>query len=402
MRSSQLVIAAIAILSAIAVAQQPRVQPSTSARLTSGTATHPEFANVSRTLTLKSTGQIANPAAMNSTLLGNLQQQKQAADLESSQILSASAGTPAGSAARRPGPLLAAQPAPPPPKHGVGEATAPTSICMTGVTGIQAVNQKKSGVVFTPDPHYDLYTIVGCGFGNSPGRIYLQGTAGAFPAHNGKLALAPVDPVRGWTDRAIIAKLDPNVTGELDQNNISLVVETSTGQHAQTNGHSFYALRGPAFALKQIPKQMVCSVNPNGDSFNGCDPGVVISEAAFISPCGLWGLNGCTAEVLRQNAIENPQHPSHDQYTVKLKPGFVLQSAMMQVAATDSSQSVYSPYAVKFSGNTVIVQTQPMCYPNSAAHTCPSPYQGAYYSLYGITLYVSGPAGITNPFADGQ
>jgi hypothetical protein len=335
-------------------------------------------------------------------VLGNLQQQKQAADLESSQILSASVGTPAGSAARRPGPLLATQPASAPSKPGVGAAAAPTSLCMAGVTGIQAVNQKKSGVVFTPDPHYDLYTIVGCGFGNSPGKIYLQGTNGAFPAHNGKLTLTPVDPIRAWSDRAIIAKLDPNITGELDQNNISLVVETSTGQRAQTNGHSFYALRGPMFALKQIPKQMVCSVFPNGDSFNGCNPGAIISDAAFISPCGLWGLNGCTAEVLRQNPLETPQHPSHDQYTVKLKPGFVLQSAMMQVAATDPSQSVYNPYAVKFSGNTVIVQTQPMCYPYSPTHTCPNPYQGTYYSLYGITLYVSGPAGINNPFADGQ
>ena len=75
--------------------------------------------------------------------------------------------------------------------------------------------------------------------------------------------LAPVDPVRGWTDRAIIAKVDPSVTGELDQNNVSLVIETASGQRGQSSGFSFYAMRGPAFPLKSIPSSAVCST---GDS----------------------------------------------------------------------------------------------------------------------------------------
>ena len=406
-RKQMLVAAAAAMFGAMAMAQAPR-QSRAPAKLGSSVAVQPDFARISGTFTVVSTGQITNPAAMNSPLLNNLQQQKRAADIESGQIMSApggaaSSGTPSVSGMGRPG--IAPTAKPPlvggPPKPAAGIAQMPAMICLPGAPGIRSVNQKKTGVVFTPDPHYNLYTITGCNFGSSPGKIYLQGGANAFSAHNGKLALIPVDPARAWNDRAIVAKLDPSITGEMDQDNISLVVETSAGR-AQADGFSFYALRGPGFSLKQIPRKMVCTVLLNGDLVSACDAGVVYSEAAFTSPCGLWGLSGCTAAVFRQSPVETPEHPFHDQYSLKLKPGFVLYAAMVQVASTDTSHSVYNPYAVKFSGNTVVVQTQPMCYANSSAHTCPSPYSGPYYSLYGVTLYVSGPAGIMNPLADSQ
>jgi hypothetical protein len=355
---------------------------------------------ISGNLIVKNSAQVTNPAAMNSPALAALQQQKQAADLESGQIMSAPGGAAPGarasvSGAGRPG-LAVIRPAtipPPPPKPGLGVALPQSTICMAGITGIRTVNQKKTGVIFTPDPRYNLYTITGCGFGTSAGRIYLQGT-GAFPAHNGKLTVTPVDPVRGWSDRAIIAKLDPNVTGELDQNNISLVVETSAGQRAQANGFSFYAVRGPAFQLKGIPKSAT-SANMSGT------PGLTIDsfEGVFASPCyKLWAddvVTDCTAKVFRGpgtalTASISNKVPIVDTFAPKLKPGFVLSAAIVQLSTLKEAEGdVLNPYMVKFTGNQVSINEQPMR--DSTGHN---------FSFYGVKLFVSGPAGISNPLAD--
>src|SRR4051812_15276919 len=80
---------------------------------------------ISGNLVVKSMGQVTNPAAMNSPALTALQQQKQAADLESGQIMAASgrptpAASPTVSGAGRSGlgVIRPATPPPPPPKPG--------------------------------------------------------------------------------------------------------------------------------------------------------------------------------------------------------------------------------------------------------------------------------------------
>ena len=352
------------------------------------------FSAISGNLRVVPTAEVKNPAALSPAIIAVLQQQKQAADLEAGQTMSAT-GTPGAvggiSVAGRP-----STSATPPPTGGstatspIGAlAKAPTMTCMAA-TSIIAVNQKKTGVVFTPNSTYNLYTITGCGFGSAAGKIYLQGGAGAFPAHSGKIAL---NKIRTWSEHLIVAEVDPTVTGELDQSNISLVVETSTGGRAQADGFSFYAARGTQFALTQIPKSQYCSVSALAE--NGwCPAGFVTDNGAILSPCGSWGLTDCTAEILRQNPQVNPQYPQADHYTPKLKPGFVLSAAVVILGTMQSGgNSVVGTYQVKFSGNSLIMNAPIYPMPNNPS---------AFYSLYGVKLYVIGPAGITNPLADGQ
>ena len=364
-----------------------------------------ELANLTANLVVKSSGQINNPAAMNSPLLMTLQQQKQAGDLEAGQIMSAPGGQPGGStAAARPGVTLAGKGSPmlnPSSKPALGAAAPSTRICMANMTGIWAVNQKKTGIVFTPDSRYNLYTITGCGFGKTPGKIYLQGGNGAFPAHGGKLTLMPVDPIRAWNDGAIIAKLDPSITGELDQDNVTLVVETASGQRGQFNGGRFYAVRGPAFPLKQMPENQSCLSSVS--SPNTCSYFYVSGQGGlFASPCHqLWSetvLTDCTVKIYRDgpfaDAEGNGGNPRFlDKFKPKLKPGFVISSAVVQISTLREDQGdVLNPFSVKFSGNEVAIAEQPI------RKTPPS--QDHYFVFYGLTLWVSGPAGISNPLAD--
>ena len=365
-----------------------------------GRAPKIDLAKFAGRLKLKSSTQVNNPAVMSSPILMTLQQQKQAADIESGQIMSAQGGTTGGISsprtgmAIRPGLTLAGRTttnAKSPSRFPMGAAMTPTTICMGGMVGIQAVNQKKMGVVFTPDSRYDLYTITGCGFGSTPGKIYLQGGSGAFPAHNGKITLAPVDPKRGWTDRAIIAKVDPSVTGELDQKNISLVVETSTGQRAQMNGFSFHAVRGPAFLMKQVPISDVTS------NFGGTGKAIdYMGQAIYASPCYPWWgqedpITDCTLKVFRQSAFATDKIV--DTIAPKLKPGFFISSVMVQISTFKEDQGdVLNPYTIYFNGGTLFnISEHPYLYGGGNSG-------GMYY--YGLKIWVYGPAGISDPLLE--
>lgn len=100
-----------------------------------------------------------------------------------------------------------------------------------------------SNVIFTPGKHY---IISGCGFGTTPGKIYLLGQ---FPAHGGKIMLEPfhasATSLRNltwgsqWSERQIDAEIDPRLSGELSESHIALVIETSTGATLRAFGLNF-------------------------------------------------------------------------------------------------------------------------------------------------------------------
>lgn len=358
----------------------------------------PSLASVPPNLMAKTLPEVKNPDVLTSPIVVWLQQQKQAADLESEQIMSAAPGqTTAGARvtlANKSAGMLVAKPGMAAPlrasKSPIGAVVNPAAatICLANTVGIRSVNQKSSGIIFTPDPRYNLYTITGCGFGTTQGKIYLQGGVGAFPAHSGKIMLAPVDPVRGWTDRAIIAKVDPSVTGELDQNNVSLVIETASGQRGQSSGFSFYAMRGPAFPLKSIPSSAVCSTGDSSPcSFSS---GYISQFGVLFSPAGgfTYPASDYTAAVFRQPMANQVQT---DRFAPNLKPGFLLSSAIVQVRTFQEDHGdVLSPYNVTFQRNQIFVKVFPI------------KVDAFYESLYSIKIWVVGPAGITNPLADGQ
>lgn len=346
----------------------PRLQPNAgSGPAASKTELDAKFAPFASSLRVLSTREVKNTATMTSPMVLTLQQQKQLGDIEASQVMSAGTNQSGINLAGR-APTTLRAPVNSSPVSTMGRATAPVCLSMTSIV---AVNQKKTGVIFTPDSRYNLYTVNGCGFGNTQGagKLYLDAGPGGFPAHSGKIGFK----IRTWTDHLIVAMVDPTVTGELDQNNVSLAVDTAMGGHAQANGFSFYAVRGPQMQLPHIPEADASGVG------------------SFVSPCGAWGLNGCTAEFFAEGTSVYPGNHYVDNYTPKLKPGFVLTDAVVLVGylQPDTSTSV-NTWEPQFSGGTVKVTRQLYKYPNASF----------YYSLYGIRLYVVGPAGISNPLAD--
>jgi hypothetical protein len=346
--------------------------------------------------------QVKNTAALNSSIIAVLKQQKQAGDITAGQILSAPGG---GSSTANQSPTVppvistpkdSSAPAnPPSPSTRVPNAFGPSGLSLLTPQErafcqqreaqnlgpfVLSVNQTKQGqgVVYSPDPSYNSYSIVGCGFGKTPGSVYLQAGPDGFPGHNGKL-LFPVK-LWGWTDNAILATLDPNISGELDQSNVTLVVAsgTSSNSTASASGGSFYALRGAPILLPSIP-QNEASLYSLGSPW-------------LLSPVtNYYGLNG-TLGVMRQGLPANSV-AGQDDFNLKLLPGFVVDSTQTVILVSDTNSNVTAQSA-NVNGTAIIVT-----YPITASGSGSS---ANYYSLYALKIWVRGPAGIANPLMANQ
>ncbi len=343
--------------------------------------------------------RVKNPSFMMSPTITALRSQKQAGDLEANQVMSSggvNAGTsgallPARTVAMAPrtGTLAAGriQAVPVPASDKYGKLPANSTICMQ--TGIATINKKANGIVFTPDPQYNTYTISGCGFGANPGNIYLVGN---FPSHNGRIQLVPLQGTlwgKYWTDRFIQARVDPNVSGELDQTNVSLVVESTNGGRAQANGDSFYALRGDPILLQSLPQSMV-NLNPKfGPQYLSPDLG---SEA---------GGGGVTLTVYRTGMSDQDyKHPETccaipDDIKLNLKTGFAIESTQSHYYLGYNSFG----YQLDDKGGLNGTEIQLRWYVTSASSNSAYPDAGPFYSLYSLKIWVVGPKGVTNPWA---
>ena len=101
---------------------------------------------------------------------------------------------------------------------------------------ILQVSGGQSHGVFTPEAKYNLYTIVGCSFGQSQ-----SGNIAYIFGNNGFKANLTIDY---WSENGITAHLDPYLAGVLDQSNVTLVVAPAGKQQLQKAGFRFYAARG--------------------------------------------------------------------------------------------------------------------------------------------------------------
>jgi hypothetical protein len=137
--------------------------------------------------------------------------------------------------------------------------TVPHGICIPNIATISGLPT----VVFSPSALFNPYTIKGCGFGNAMGNVYLTG-----PFYGGKVQLnvqtsggTRTRPAHAaWNDNAIIVNVDPNVTGELDQENVTLVIEPVGGAPIQKSGNQFLAAREDV-PLPTIPQSAVTFFN---------------------------------------------------------------------------------------------------------------------------------------------
>lgn len=101
---------------------------------------------------------------------------------------------------------------------------------------ILKVSGSSSPGVLTPEGKYNLYTIVGCSFGPSRAgnSVHIYGVNGFKENLN----------IDFWGENGITVHFDPSLSGVLDQDNVTLVIEPAGRQPFQKSGFKFYAARG--------------------------------------------------------------------------------------------------------------------------------------------------------------
>jgi hypothetical protein len=378
--------------------------------------------------------KISNPNADSATagIIAALRSQKQVADMELQELSTmvpattqgsgpqasppASTATPAASSGKaggkpganaaiatnvsQPRSNLAAPSATPP--HPTG-AEHPQTAILCRQPYIGTVNGKASGIIFTPEAEWNLYTIKGCGFGNAAGNIYLKG-----PFKEGRIPLQilpnkdPKHPTFVWRDTAIVASLDTRLTGELDRDNVTLVIEPASGSPMEEPGFKFFAAR-ETVQLKSIPDLAIRLGAPSDDwiaSFRQGVPGLAVD----VYRSAVWD---------PQNPNEHrPFEPGTDVFDFSiLAAGFNVASAQIEHFDGDSSEVVIkkstgwnvvweangvrvnwgvSEVSTCFNGNCKDWQGQLQA---SLSGQVSNNYVEA--SLYGLNVWVSGPRGVS-------
>ena len=257
-------------------------------------------------------------------------------------------------------------------KQSEAQGGAPAIFSVTGKLQVQ-------GTVYSPDPQANPYTIIGCGFGNSSGTLQLE-LLQSQPANSGWSNSQSYQNVtqytvkfmvQSWSDHQIVASIPPNTSGIPDwssfgSNSVNLQVMARLAGYAV--GGQFVASRQTVL-LSSIPQNQA-SIYQAGSPY-------------FLSPVSnYYGLNG-TAAVMRQG-LAGPV-AGQDQFSLKLSPGFVVDSTQTDLLVANTSSNVTSQPAT-INGSTITV-TYPVLTANSGNST-------NYYSIYGLKVWVTGPAGV--------
>lgn len=229
------------------------------------------------------------------------------------------------------------------------------------------------GVVYSPDPQANPYTIIGCGLGNSSGTLQLQllqsqsVNSGWGGSSTQTVAVYTVNfAIQSWSDHRIVASIIPSTSGIPDWSFVGLQVKVRQSGYAP--GGQFVASRQTVL-LNSIPQNQA-SIYQAGSPY-------------FLSPVSnYYGLNG-TAAVMRQG-LAGPV-AGQDQFNLKLSPGFVVDSTQTDLLVANTSSNVTSQPAT-INGSTITV-TYPVLTATSGNST-------NYYSIYGLKVWVTGPAGI--------
>jgi hypothetical protein len=262
--------------------------------------------------------------------------------------------------------------------------------------------------VFSPSELFNPYTIKGCGFGNGLGKAYLTG-----PFYGGKVQLIVQGtggnqraPARAlWTDTAIVVKVDPNVTGEMDQENVTLVIEPAGGgAPIQKSGNQFLAGREDV-TLQTIPQTAV-------QFYNGIITGAGGKKTGPLTPSGstTTTLSVTTPELLYFTPSQSPAglsaevfrggttsffSPGSDLFDMSgLARGFLAESFQLHQAAdptgcdkgTGGSEGSWN---ATWSGTNIRVGWKEF--------QCHLPWMGGgpdVWSEYSLSVTVKGPRGI--------
>jgi hypothetical protein len=310
------------------------------------------------------------------------------------------------------------------PQLAAAKAPAATQICMNG---IGTVDGQKSGVVFMPIKGPEgTFVIQGCGFGTKPGEVYLSGLH-YLPSNSnvrGNLVMFPDRlPLQiaqngftggqagkgswqlGWSDRQIIAVIDPGASGYIDTDNVSLVVRTANGQVYPAAGFRFFAARE-----QQKPISIPTKAITPGSSYDTAGHATV---ANILSPSAASVvLPGHTVAVVRDdNSGTFPGGADTLDLSNSLAPGFqVLSVQQFNAALTSAGCQSIPPGGGHFTtnGNWNVTKTGGTAYliywqeQSCATQSTSGPNVSiGSVSAYALDITVIGPRGVDPIFSAG-
>ena len=376
----------------------------------------------------KARAVVKNPRAAQAdvAIVAVLQKQKQAAELEASQMVrtgvrpAALQGTPSkpmsatsGNRAQAPMPAPAQKVATAgtispgkatassgSPLASFGQAPELLNSALPCVHDATMTIVKVSGdfypATFTPDKNYNFYTITGCSFGdqgsNSKVYIYYKDTF-----HQDFI-------IQEWHENGIKLNLNPSLTGLLDQDNLTLVVQRNDGKQATKNGFKFYAARDTT-PLSHIP-QSAFSLNrftPTDTSHLQLDYSSPSSPATYPYLNGYtaavgWLCTNCSAKTGSNFGVY--AQPGEDVYQFKnLQPGFVPENAGLDSADIDcGGRPVHKEgnFDLKWVADDLHVQWQGQtCMDQGCGGALPQPdCFDSNGTAYGVNVWVTGPRGV--------
>jgi hypothetical protein len=345
--------------------------PSTARKLSSGEALQRMRAAGKPVLIATVRNSKLSQNGIDTKTLALLKQQKQTADQERARII---ATRGAGQTTKSMGAGGAA---------GVGISNASASGVETGKNTLQSpsapvpnvlvcaktpdalifsINGQKKGAVFTTDPDDNLFTFTGCNFGDTQGSIHLYG---GFAHGN-----IPFE-ISFWNDKGIVARVQPDLAGELDRDNVTLVLVSGNGHQTAFQGYKFYAAR-QTYKLASVPNLESKIIYGPPDPAH-CEH----ADGWTFMSCGAWSDpdDGLTVSVVRWGVKGDK---GTDQLTINgLKPGFEISDVSLWISPEISSKqgwSVYS-FAENVSVNYVFDWKKPI-------------------ASYGLQMSVAGPRGM--------
>ena len=392
----------------------------------------------------KSGTKISNPhAAMQSAaIIAMLQRQKQAADLEATQMKigirpAGPNGLPATESQPMSSPGVNSPNKAKLPNANIQKAPATGSIGPERVSGapgnsslytqahqidttvltcahdptmrILKVSGDAAPATFTPDVKYNFYTITGCSFGNpgSNAQVYIYKGSTFHQKFQ----------IQEWHENWIKLNLDPTLSGVLDQDNLTLVVQRADGMQTSKSGFKFYAARETKL-LRQIPQQYF-SLN----KFRPDNAATSSWQATYTSPSSssdtaLPSLGGLTAEVwwqfpsyeLKGNFDPYVLRSGDDYYEFShLQPGFAPDSAWMEWVDISCDQgNLVTDSKGKFDlewtndNKLRVFWTGEICKVHNGGFGVQSDdFQMPPGSMYGVNVWVTGPRGV-DPWTGNQ
>lgn len=373
--------------------------------------------------------QVQNPAAAGAqmTMTSTLQQQRQASDAEAAQM-KLGIRTQAKTAAKTSNKAAVTQPATTAQPTTLLKSTSPGMLGPEKTQDLQVQNMarvpqfsdialvcghdptmrilgvsgKAQPATFTSDDRFNFYTITGCSFGNSgPSAkvwVYYQNT------------FHEQFQIQQWSDNGIQLNLPPNLTGLLDQDNLTLVVQRADGQQATKVGFKFWAAR-EARKLASFPRNQFSLWGLTLNNTKELAPVYVSPSSNSVLPTvDVPGIPGYMAEVYWtcQTCIasthsfnENLMQSNEDVWQFKtLQPGFLLQNAGLAYRNIDCGGAkviTQGNFGTTIVGNELHVQWQGQtCVEDCGGGGFNSTdcFTGAAGSDYVVWAFVMGPRGV--------